>query len=164
MSKVRKRLTKIGSRFAFEFYLGVMHEQILSALRGYLASTKPEDIRRMVKKGEFPRLSVDASLLGDNVEDLQRVSAVRLMEYLAEARPDLAQAIQDMGAKGADYMAKLRLHLLELVAHPEKPLAESTEYETKQDMVLATCDKCGKRFPVPREEAHSIDKCPFCGQ
>jgi len=163
--KIPKRLSKFGSRFAFEFFVEVMHNQIVAGLRKYLSSIGTEDIRQMVKKGEFPPLKhLDFSTLGDNNEHLEKISVVRLMEYIGEARPDLATVIQDMGMQGAEYLVKLRLHLLEMVKHPEKSLAESTDYKPPAKMVSATCDQCGKSFPVPKEEASSLDKCPFCGQ
>lgn len=162
---MKSRLHKIGSSFAFAFFLEVMHDEIVSGLRKYVTKIRPEDLPRMVKKGEFPPLKdLDFSAVGDNVKHLEKISVVRLMELLAEARPDLALAIQDMGMKGAEYMAKLRLHLLEMVKHPEKPLAESTDYTPPAEMVQATCDKCHASWPVPKEEASSLDKCPFCGQ
>lgn len=161
---IKNRLRKFGSRFAFEFFVEIMHDEIIKGLRNYLASILPEDVPRMVREGEFPPLEdLDFSAVADNVEHLKRVSVVRLMEYLAEARPDLTKAIQDMGMKGAEYMVKLRLNLLDRLKHPEKLLAKSTEYQPKTEMVQATCDQCGMSWPVPKDEASSIDKCPFCG-
>jgi len=163
MVKIPESLTKFGTGFAFEFFISLMHDNIVEGLRKYLTSIQPEDIRQMVKKELFPPLEhLDFSALGDNIEHFEGISVVRLMEYVAEARPDLAQGIQDRGAAGAEYMAKLRLHLLSLVKHPEKPLAESTDYEPKEKMKLAKCDKCGKSFPIPEVEVASITECPFC--
>ena len=161
--KLKRRVKKFGSRFAFEFFVEVMHDQIVKALQKYLSSIQPEDIRSMVRKGRFPPLEkLDFSALGDNIEHLEKISLVRLMEFIAEARPDLATVIQGMGMPGAKYIAKLRLHVLDQVKHPEKELAKSTAYEAKEKMKLATCDKCGKSWPVPEAEAASIEECPFC--
>lgn len=162
---VKKRLGKFGRRFFFELSVEVMHERIIKALRKYLRRLKPKDITAMVSEGRFPSLEgLDLTELVDNAEYFEKISLVRLMEFIAEARPDLATAIQDMGMPGAEYLAKLRLHLIELVKHPEKELAKSTDYEAKEKMKMATCDNCGKSFPIPEAEAASIDKCPFCGQ
>jgi len=162
---VKKQLSKFGSRFAFEFFIETMHEQIVEALRKYLRKLEPKDITAMVSEGRFPPLEkLDLTAVSDNAEHFEKISLVRLMEFIAEARPDLAAAIQDMGMPGAEYIAKLRLHLIELVKHPEKALAKSTDYEAKEKMKQATCDQCGKSWPVPEAEASSIDKCPFCGQ
>ena len=171
---IKKRAKKAASSWAFWFFVEMGHDQIIKGLREYLASMHPEDIPRMVKKGEFPPLEdLDFSAVGDNIEQLEQVPLFSpnddgdppgLVEYLAEARPDLVKAIQKMGMQGAEYLVQLRLHLLDLIKHPEKPLAESTEYETKveEGMVQATCDQCGKSFPVPKAEADSIKECPFC--
>ena len=160
---VKKRLGKFGGRFAFEFFVEMMHEQIVKALRKYLRGIEPKDMTAMVNEGRFPSLEkLDLTAVSDNAENFEKISLVRLMEFVAEARPDLATAIQDMGMPGAEYLAKLRLHLIEQVKHPEKKLAKSTEYEPKGKMKLATCDKCGKSFPIPEAEASSIEECPFC--
>ena len=160
--KLKRRAKKFGSRFAFEFFVEVMHDQIVEALQKYLSSIQPEDIRSMVRKSRFPLEKLDFTVLGDNIEHLEKISLVRLMEFVAEARPDLATAIQDMGMPGAKYIAKLRLHVLDQIKHPEKELAKSTEYAPKGKMKLATCDKCGNSWPVPEAEAASIVECPFC--
>lgn len=160
---VKQRLGKFGNRFAFEFFIEVMHEEIIKALKKYLSPIQAEDIPGMVREIRFPSLEkVDFSAVSDNAEHLEKLNEVRLMEFIAEARPDLALAIQDMGMPGAEYIAKLRRHLLGLIKHPEKALAKSTDYEAKAEMALATCDKCGKSWPVPKGQA--IDICPFCQQ
>jgi len=163
---IKKRLVKAGSSFAFWFFVEMMHDEIVKSLRKYLASIQPEDIPRMVRKGEFPPVGdIDFSSVSDYSGHLEKIPLVTLVEHLAEARPDLVKAVQDLDKRGAEYLAKLRLHLLDLVKHPEKPLAESTKYEPKEEeLVRATCDQCGKSWPVPKDEASSIDKCPFCRQ
>lgn len=160
---VKKRLGKLGSRFAFEFFVEMMHEQIVKALRKYLRGIAPKDMTAMVSEGRFPPLEkLDLTAVSDNAEHFEKISLVRLMEFIAEARPDLATAIQDMGMPGAEYLAKLRLHLIDLVKHPEKELAKSTDYKSEEKMKLATCDKCHKSWPVPEDKASSIEECPFC--
>lgn len=161
--KLKRRVKKFGSRFAFEFFVEVMHDQIVEGLKKYLREIEPKDIIAMVSESRFPPLEkLDFTALGDNIEHLEKISLLRLMEFIAEARSDLATAIQDMGMPGAEYLAKLQLHLLDQIKHPEKELAKSTDYEAKEKMKLATCDKCGKSWPVPEAEAASIVECPFC--
>lgn len=162
---IKKRLRKAGSSFSFWFFVEMMHDDLIKGLRKYLASIQPEDVPRMVRKSEFPPVDdLDFSGVSEYAEHLDKIPLVTLVEYLVEARPDLVKAIQEMGKRGADYLAKLRLHLLDLVKHPEKPLAESTDYKPKQKMKLATCDKCGNSWPVPEDKVDSLDKCPFCQQ
>jgi len=160
---VKKRLGKFGGRWAFEFFVEMMHERIVKALRKYLRGIEPKDITAMVSEGRFPPLEgLDLTAVSDDAENFEKISLVRLMDFIAEARPDLATAIQDMGMPGAEYLAKLRLHLIDQIKHPEKALAKSTEYKAKEKMKLATCDSCGKSWPVPEDKASSIEECPFC--
>lgn len=160
---IQKRLGDFGSRFAFEFFVELMHDGIINGLRKYLSEYSPQDIQAMVRENRFPPLEhLGFSMAGDHVKHLERISLVRLVEYLAEARPDLASAIQDMGRPGAEYLARVHQHILGLIKHPEKPLAETTAYEPKEKMKLATCDQCGKSWPIPEDEAAAIKECPFC--
>jgi len=59
-----------------------------------------------------------------------------------------------MGMPGAQWLVKLRQHLLNQIREAAKPV--------KQDMVQATCDNCHKGWPVPRDEFKNITECPFC--
>jgi len=162
---MKQRLGQFGSRFVFEFFVETMHDTIVKSLRNYLASIKSEDIPEMVRESRFsPLEKIDFSVLTDNAEHIKNISAVRLMELLGEARPDLATVIQDMGMPGAEYIVKLRARLLDLVMHPENTLGQSSDYKPELEMVKATCSNCGKSWPVPKDEASSIDKCPFCRQ
>jgi len=160
---IKARLVKAGSSFAFWFFVEMMHDQIIKGLREYLASMHPGDVPEMVRKGEFPSMEhLDFSAVGDYAEHLEKIPLVTLVEYLAEARPDLVKAIEKMGMQGAEYLVNLRLHLLGLVKHPQKALGESTGYKPKEEMVQATCDQCGKSWAVPKSEAECIKECPFC--
>jgi len=162
---VKKRLGKFASKLLFEWTIEMMHDTIIAGLKKFLSSIQTEDVSKMVRECRFPPVEhLDFSMLSDNVEYLERITELRLMEIVAEARPDIAKVIMEMGMPGAEYIAKLRLHLIGQVKHPEKALSESTDYESQTNMVKATCDKCHKSWPVPKDKASSIDKCPFCGQ
>ena len=157
---IKKSLGKFGSRFAFEFFLETMHDSMIQGLSKYLSSIKVEDIPSMVSKGQFPDTEhLDFTVASENIEHIEKISLVRLMEFIAEACPDLAKAIQSQGGAGVEYMVKLRAHLLNNLRQP----AGGKEFKAKEDTVLAHCDRCGNKWPVKREEAASISKCPFCG-
>jgi len=157
---VKESLRKFGSRFAFEFFLETMHDSVIKGLKKYLSSTRAEDIPSMVRKSRYPSVKhIDSSVVSDNVEHIEKISLLRLMEFIAEARPDLAMEIQNMGDAGAKYLAKLRIHFLDKL----RQSAGGEEFKPGEDMVLAHCDKCGKKWPVKREKGAAITKCPFCG-
>lgn len=165
VEKSFKALKKAGGRFAFEFFLEVWHDELINIFRKYLEPMSPEDIPSAIRKKKFPVFSPsDFAKIHDFSEHLEKITVIRLMEFIAEARPDLAKAIQDHGMAGAKYMVLMREHLLDLVKHPEKAMALSSGHKTKEeDIVQATCDACGQSFPVAREDFDKIDKCPFCG-
>ena len=161
----KNRLAKLGSHLTFEFFIALIHDDIVKGIKTYLAEIQPDDIRAMIAESRFPPMEhLDFAAVSDNAEYLESIKEIRLMEIIAEARPDLAMAIQDTGMPGAEYIAKLRRHLLNMVKQPEKGLAESTDYQPTENMVRATCDKCGKSWAVPKGQASAIDKCPFCHQ
>jgi len=164
--KVSQRVKRFASRYAFEFFLEVMHDSIIEGFKKYLSPINPEDVRRMVREGTFPPTeNVDFSAVTDHADFLEGIGELRLMEdFLAKARPDLAKAIIDMDAAGAEWVVKLRQHLLEKVRHPEAELAKSTDYVPKKDTVLLTCDKCKKQWPVAKDQAAAVKECPFCHQ
>lgn len=159
---VMDSLKKIGSRFAFEFFLEVWKPKLIEALRNWLTPVSVEDARKMVAKGKFPDTStLDFPTVTAYVEYIEQISLERLVEeYLAPARPDLVQALQEMGMPAAKWLAKLRLRLLDKIRQGEQP---AREIIPKEDTVLARCDACNKSWPVARSQFDNIDKCPFCG-
>lgn len=165
IENLKKRLGKFGSHFLFEWTIEMMHDNIIQGLKEYLAPIRSEDVPRMVSECQFPPFEhLDFSVVGDNVEYLETITELRLLKIVGEARPDIAQAIMERGMPGAEYIAKLRLHLLGLVKHPEKAMGELTDYKPKETMKLATCDKCGKSWPIPEDKALSLKECPFCNE
>lgn len=164
MEGVKKQLKNLGSRFAFEFALEMFHDDIIKALRASMEGMQPADIPAMVVEMRFPMLDhVDFSMATDNIEHLEGLSAIRMMELVAEARPDLAEAVQAMDMAGAEYVVRLRQHLLDRVKHPELAMSKSTEYSAPSNMARASCDQCGKSWTVPKSEAPQACVCPFCG-
>lgn len=157
---VKETLKKIGSRFAFEYFLEVWKPKLVDALRNWLKRYTVEDIQKMVSRGRLPDTSkLEFGGLSDYVEYVEKISIERLVEdFLAPARPDIIQAIQDMGMPGAKWLVKLRLHLLNRIRQGVK--SESTT--PKEDIAMATCDACGQSWPVARSEFDAIKECPFC--
>jgi len=156
---IKKSLGKFGSRFAFEFFLETMRGAMVRGVQKYLSHISAEDIPAMVRESKFPPLEhIDFSAVSGNADNLQKISLVRLVDLIAEARPDLTAAIQKTGNAGAAYMAQLRAHILSKLHRP----VAGTEFKLEEGTVLAHCDKCDKRWPVKKDEASSIIKCPFC--
>lgn len=151
------QLKKVGSRFAFEFFLEVWQPRLVEMLRKWLSPVTVEDLKKMVRRGKFPDTKgLNFGGVQPYLEYLEKMSTERLFEdYIAPARPDLSHAIQEMGMPGAQWLVKLRQHLLDQVRSATKPV--------KKDMVKATCDNCHKSWPVPRDEFKDIKECPFCG-
>lgn len=152
---LKKGLKKFGSEFAFNFFLETMHGPIIDGLKDYLSDIKPSDIPDLVAKEKFPSIDhLDLGFAADNIEHLEKISLLELVEFLAEARPDLVQAIQNMGEAGAAYMAKLRQHLISKI--------KNAEFKKEEDMVMVTCTSCKRKIPMPRDKVADLKECPFC--
>lgn len=158
---VMPRLKKFGSRVAFEFFIEGWRPQAVIELKKWLSRYSPEDIRNMVNNGEYPDVSkLNFSEASGYIEYIEKISLVRLVEeYLLPARPDLIEAVVEMDAKGAEWLANLRIHLLDKIRNSTKP----SERTPKDKLVLATCDNCKNSWTVAKEELPNLDKCPFCG-
>lgn len=161
---IKKSMAKFGSRFMFEYSLEMMRPQIIAGLRKFLSPISSDDMAGMVEEVRFPSMEgVNFAAIGDNIEYMKAITPLRLLELLADTRPDLVKVIQDCGKSGAEYIVQLRLHLLENIKHPEKELSESTDYgQVEEKMVKASCDQCGKSFAIPETKASSTVECPFC--
>ena len=163
---VGQSLKKVGSRFAFEYFLEIWKPRLIEMQRKWLAAVTVEDVKRMVKRGKFPdSAGLNFGAVRDYYEYLEKISTERLFEdYIAPARPDLAQAIQEMGMPGAQWLVKLRDHLMKQAKGPGVLSTEETQVSPmKEDIVQALCDVCDKSWPVPRDEFDKIESCPFCG-
>lgn len=158
---VMDSLKKIGSRFAFEYFLEVWKPKLIGALKKWLARYTADDVRKMVARGRFPDTSkLDFSPAAEYVQYIEKISLERLVEdFLMPARPDLIEALQEMGMPGAKWLAKLRVHLLDKIKQGGKTEAATP----KEEIVMAKCDTCGKSWPVARAEFDKISSCPFCG-
>jgi len=154
-------LKKIGSRFAFEYFLEVWKPRLIEAVKKWLAHYTVEDMLKMVARGRFPDTSkFDFSPAAEYVQYIEKIPIDRLVEdFLMPARPDLIEALQEMGMPGAKWLVKLRVHLLDKIKQGGKTEAATP----KEDIVMAACDVCGKSWPVGRSESEDIKVCPFCG-
>ena len=156
---------KVGSRFAFFFFLEMFHDKLVKELREVLEGITRNDIKEMVKKHQYPYIPPEGFRAMEGYEKyIVKIKASYIAEMVGEARPDLAQALLDVGMEGGLYIHELRTHLIELVLHPEKAIAASSKFAhyKPQDMVLAKCESCGQSWPVPRADFDSIETCPFC--
>lgn len=166
MTKMLDRFRRIGSRWAFEMFVEVFYDNIIEGFRDFLTGYTPEDIPRMVKNSEFPYINPSTFEAVRGYEKyLEKISADRLAEALAKARPDLMEALLACGVEGGAYIHKLRTHLLKMIAYPEKAHehGDTLPAAPLRKMKLLTCDSCHQSWPVPEDEAANVKECPFCG-
>lgn len=171
--KALEKAKRLGSRFFFEWFLEIFHERLIEQFKEYLAGYTPETIREMVLQKRYPYFEpqVFRSLRGFE-EYLEKVKSKRIFEAIAEARPDLAEALYDMGdpkeppeqKPGLLWIISFRKHFLQRCRGAgEGPEAVGDLLEKpRPEMVTATCESCNRSWPVPKEEFDNITECPFC--
>lgn len=158
MQEMKERAKSVWSSFAFELFLEVYHDQLIAGLQKWLEGFTIDQVRQMIQATTFPNVPPGAFMAArDFVNFIDNITAIRLMEAIAEARPDIAQAVMDAGDTGRLYMEKLRDHLVACVKEPGvAPVSAPAQQKTT---VLVTCDQCQKSFPADDQ----MKQCPFCG-
>ena len=190
---VLKKFTALGNRFLFEMYLEYYTPQMVDALKIALARYTIDDVKRMVSSSQFPDISmVDFAALAPYYQHVEKVSLERMVEdLLYPARPDLIQAVLDLGMPGATWLARFRLNFLEKIkaaaaaaaaavpapdetilpapappppeVFPTIPIPGGTMTEAPpKDLVKCTCDVCQNYWVIPREDAEKLTECPYC--
>jgi len=168
-----EKAKNFGNRFFFEFFLEMFHDKLIEQFRTYLADYTPDNFRDMVLQKKYPYFepAVFRSLHGYETY-LGKIKTQRLFEALADARPDLAEVLWNLGdpnlpteqKPGLLYVVGLRKHFMERVmGGGEGPEAVADLQEKpRKKMVTAKCENCGRSWPVPEEEFANITECPFC--
>ncbi|MCK5235866.1 MAG: hypothetical protein KAR06_02680 [Deltaproteobacteria bacterium] len=185
---------KLGKRVLIELYIDTYKEELIAKLRMALGYIKPEDVPKFVKGHEAlpipPKLF---SALKGYEGYLETVSPERIFNWIAEARPEIGQALLDLGEECVIYIANFKAFIIDSIkAAPDKeavstteeqpPAADSKGQEEKPQAkeegqpqteerekpqvqkVWVHCTSCDERWEVPQDEVESIKECPFCGE
>ncbi|MDD5511554.1 MAG: hypothetical protein PHI12_12200 [Dehalococcoidales bacterium] len=154
-----------ASEFGFQMAVEFERPKIVKGFKEWLSNFTLDQFREMIVKNQMPPVTSDMFEKAQPfAKFLSSISVLDLLEFLTEASPDLSQMIQGMGEQGATYLVNMRSYMLECCRHPEKaPAIADTGQGKGPDIVTVTCDKCGKSFPMTREKAQALEKCPGCG-
>ena len=90
---IKESLKKYGSRFAFEFFLEMIHDNIIQGLKDYLESFKPEDVPAMVREKRIPPLDgINFGAVEDNAEHLEKIESPAPLS--ADVRSRIKEALK----------------------------------------------------------------------
>jgi len=157
-------LKRAGSQFAFEVAMELSHPLIIDGFRKWLEQYSLDQYRDMIRKGTYPAIKPEHfEAAKDYADYIQGITVDRLIDFLAEARPDIVEVIVSMGDQGGNWLINLREHFLDCLVHPEKAGTGSPAPMPQKKMKTVTCDKCGKSFPMEEEAVAKLEKCPLCG-
>ncbi len=159
------KLQKFANKAGFFFYLRLHREEIVNGFRKWIEDYGMERMKETINRGEFPDVAPDLfTQASDYLEYLEGISVEYLAELIAEAVPEIAEHLIYMGPEGGVYLAKLRLHFLELCRHPDQaPVVDTPLPSGENDVASIICDKCNKAFAIKKSEFSKLEKCPICG-
>lgn len=153
-------LKAAGKQLFIDTYLEFYRGEVIANVKRAVAPFSPDDIREFVAEGKAPPLPPPAIKALSGYEDyLEALKPEELFEWLAEARPDLAETLMSLGDQGAEYIVRLRQFLVDSIRNPE----EAPVKQPESQMVELTCDACGAKWTLPRNLAEKVRMCPFCG-
>jgi hypothetical protein len=158
---MKKRFAAAGNRFTFFLAVEYYKPQICQGIAKGLKNISSERFRGMVNRGEFFTIPPEIlDQLSPWKKHVQYVKPQLVGEIFAGARPDLYQILEEMGTAGGVWIICLHKYLKELILGTPDVVVEQP---AKKDMVLLECWKCHQKWPVERNQASTVDKCPFCG-
>ena len=168
-----EKAKRVGNRFFFEFFLEMFHDQLIEQFATYLADYTPDNFKDMVLQKKYPYFDpgVFRNLHGYETY-LERIKPQRLFEAIAEARPDIAEMLWNLGDSklppeqkpGLLYVVGFRKHFLDRVMGGGRDSGVVADLQDKppKQMTTAHCHNCGRSWPVPVDEFDNIKECPFC--
>ncbi len=149
------KLKSGATQFIFEWALEMNRDEIVAGFKKWMDLTPEAEWHRMIDGGVFPKLPGEYfQQASQYIEYIEKFSLQDLIEFLAEARPDLVMYINNCPT-GGEYIVALREHMLNCIRESGQAPA--------MEIVTVTCDKCNKSFPAKKSEVEQIKKCPLCG-
>lgn len=151
---------KSGAKeFLIDVYLEFYRDEIIAKLRKFLASLSPDDLKQLVPEGQAPPVPAEAVEDLKGYEDyLEKLKPGEVFQWIAEARPDLADVLVSLGDEGAEYVVKLQGFIVDSIRNPEGVPKSKPE----SPMVGLHCDSCGADWTLPKNLAEQVKVCPFC--
>ena len=151
-------LKAAAKEFFIDTYLEFYGDQVVDILKQLLAPLSPKQLKEFVTDGTAPPIPDAAIKRLKGYEDyIELIKPEEVFQWLAKARPDLAETLVSLGDVGAEYVVKLQKFLLDSIRSPE-------QVPTKQTgKIKLTCEQCEKEWELPKDEAEKVTECPFCG-
>lgn len=151
-------LKAAAKEFFIDTYLVFYDAEVVAILKQFLAPLSPKQLEQFVADGTAPPIPDAAIKRLKGYEDyIELIKPEEVFQWLAKARPDLAETLVSLGDAGAEYVVKLQKFLLGSIKNPEQvPTGQTGKVEL-------TCEQCGKTWELPKDEAEKVTVCPFCG-
>lgn len=186
--QIKGDVFKFGRGLGLHMFIVFFEDTIVQGFKQYLGQFDVEAIRAHVAaEMPLPMHPNAFSELKGLENELGKIEPGLIFEFLAKARPDLAEALEQMGDVGAEYIVALKQHIIENVRNapssPEPaPTSAVSAPSTKEAKAVSeevtsppapapisaplkrcTCEDCGQSWEMTEESIAHLQACPFCG-
>ncbi len=153
---ITDKLKKGASQFLFELGIEMKRDEIVAGFKTWMDQTPEDQWHKMIDSGAFPQLPAEYfAQAGQYLEYIEQLSLQDIIEFLAEARPDLVVYMNNCPT-GGEYIRSLRSHFIKCIKDSVNGSAAIPE------MATLACSQCNKTWPVKKSEVPNVKECPFC--
>lgn len=166
LDEFKRNAALAGKDYLTELVLEYERDVILTKIARFFKEYTAEDIAKHIAEANLippPEALIDwlkgykSQVARYSLKDM----AERLLEWLAEVRPDIVRVLMSSDEAGAMWLTAeaqvIRNGVLEGKSEVKEP-------EKKIEFTRASCEKCGEIWLVSKEKADKITRCPFCGE
>ena len=189
---VKSMAGTMGKGLLIECFLEWHGDELIAQLKDILdkSGITAESIPDYVLNNKALPIPGEAFTAMRGLEDyLEQIDPGRVFEWIHKARPDLAEALIELGDPGAEYIVRFKMFMIDSIKasapspEPEAP-AEVAEGDTGDEeeespadtppspepgipemrIKRITCELCGESWNATEEEAAKTTECPHCGE
>ena len=187
---VKSMAGTMGKGLLIECFLEWHGDELIAQLKDILdkSGITAESIPDYVLNNKALPIPGEAFTAMRGLEDyLEQIDPGRVFEWIHKARPDLAEALIELGDPGAEYIVRFKMFMIDSIKasapspEPEAPAesesqnegvespdegVESPEEPAVPEMKIkrVTCELCGESWNATEEEAAKTTECPHCGE
>ena len=159
----------VGKGFLIECFLEYYGDEFVAQVKKILddSGITAADIPEFVMNNRALPIPPQAFVSMKGLEDyFETIEPARIFEWLAKARPDLANELVKLNELGAEYAVRFKYFMIDSIKASEAPPPEEAKEETEPETpppppMEEVCESCGASFTVTEEESE-VTECPNC--
>lgn len=158
----------VGKGFLIECFLEYYGDELVAQIKKILddSGLTAADIPEFVMGDKALPIPPQAFVKMKGLEDyFETLEPARIFEWLAKARPDLANELIKLDELGAEYIVRFKYFMIDSIKASEVTPPEGATGEPEPEILPPpmeeVCESCGASFSVTEEESE-ITECPNC--